>query len=250
MDHSSAADGSSDLATFLANFDALSTKDKTKALQHIIRQRRGETTKIPDSIAQPFSLPSTVQDAHSCHICQRLVLTRRPLNEILPHSIRNDGDERSYFNAIDVDGSERFDSNDVVLTKETLQQGIAQKCVLVEWLFTLLARGLLDLKTIVAKTASLPPQLETIRDVTDDLQYVSSEGVVISCYGIGSDESDEVILGLSYEIDPFIIDKTWNAANNVDRGWSFEAFASRYGGRLAAHFRISAAAGEFRWGFC
>jgi hypothetical protein len=82
----------------------------------------------------------------------------------------------------------------VVLAKETLQQGVAQNCVLVEWLFALLARGLLDLKTDIAKPVDLPSHLETIRHITDDLQYISSKGVVLNCYGFGGDAEDEIIV--------------------------------------------------------
>jgi hypothetical protein len=227
MDRSVADDGSSDLATFLATFDALSTKVKAKALQHLAHQQRGETSKFSSAITKPTSSAFAIQNAHSCHICQVLIITLKPR------------DERD----------ERFDSNNVVLTKETLKQSIARKCVLVKWLFTLLTRGLLDLKTMVAKTSSLPSHAEAMRDVTDDLQYISSEGVVISCYGVGNTESDEVVLRLNYEIDPFLIDKTWNAAYDADKGWSYEAFASRYTRRLTARSHISASAGEFCWNF-
>jgi hypothetical protein len=188
MDHTHVADnGSPDLAAFLATFDTLSTEDKTKALQHIISQRRGETSKSHIASTQSGSLASTVQHAHSCHICRQLVLT---------HKLRDDG-------------KTRLESNDVTLTKETLQQGVAQKCILVEWLFALLARGLLDLKTDIAKTISLPSHLETIRDITDDLQYLSPKGIALDCYGSTSDEEDEIVVRLEFEIDAVLIDQMW-----------------------------------------
>jgi hypothetical protein len=39
-------------------------------------------------------------------------------------------------------------------------------------------------------------------------------------------------------------DKMWTVTHELDRGWSYQAFESRYNRRLTAHLLISAAAGE------
>ncbi|KAF2827622.1 HET-domain-containing protein [Ophiobolus disseminans] len=215
-------DTRSNLADFLATFETLPANDKAEALKHIIRTQRGETTK-PLHASAPASLSSALADAHSCHICKRLSITQNPKEP---------------------DAWEpRFASEQIVLTKETLQQGLTQACILVKWAFVLLAQGLHDLKSDLSKRIILPSRPESIRDPSDDLQYLRAEGVVLDCHGLGGD-SDEIWIRLTYGIDPFLVDKLWNVAHDLREGWTYEAFESRYNRSVASPFRMTAAADD------
>jgi hypothetical protein len=208
-----------ELGAFLATFEALSSEDKAKALQHIIRTRRGEvlTTYKTDTVC-------ISPDVHSCHICRQLVITQKP----------HDDDDRHT----------RFESEDLVLSKETIQQGLAQKCIFIEWIFRFLVRGLHEFKSHIAKRVNPPSPLESVRDAADDLQYISTAGLLLTCDGWIDSDRSELMIWLWYEADPFLVDKLWSIAPDLHEGRPYDVFVRGYDNRVGGRFRMSAAAGK------
>jgi hypothetical protein len=208
-----------DILTILAAYDRLAVQDQAEVLQKLVRKRREATgtTDVPNQ--QPVVAKLTPSDAHTCHICRQLRIVRKEKGD-WPHYLESDW---------------------LALSKETLQQGLARKCVLVEWIFLLLARGLRDFKSDVIKRLALPSQLQTIRDASDDLEFVGSSGVLLGCAGYG--ENDEVNLQLKYDAEPILVDKLWNIDSNLHVGTNYAEFERRYDGDSWTRFRVSASAG-------
>jgi hypothetical protein len=206
-----------ELGAFLATFETLSTEDKAKALQHIICKRRGEvlTTYNTDTVCVP-------PDVHSCHICRQLVITQKPPD----------------------DGHTRFESEDLVLSKETIQQGLAQKCIFIEWIFRFLVRGLHEFKSHITKRVNPPSPLESVRDAADDLQYISTAGLLLTCDGWSDSDRNELMVWLWYEADPFLVDRLWSIAPDLHEGRPYDVFVRGYNNRVGGRFRMSAAAGK------
>jgi hypothetical protein len=209
-----------DILTILAAYDRLAEQDRAEVLHQLARKPRGETGTSDVPNQQLVVAKSAPSDAHTCHICRQLRIVQEEKGD-WPHYLESDW---------------------LALSKETLQQGLARKCVLVEWIFLLLARGLRDFKSDVIKRLALPSQLQTIRDASEDLEFVSASGILLGCAGYG--QNDEVNLQLKYDAEPILVDRLWNIDYNLHVGTTYAEFERRYDGDSWTRFRVSASAGK------
>ncbi|KAH8724539.1 hypothetical protein GQ44DRAFT_251380 [Phaeosphaeriaceae sp. PMI808] len=216
MDQPNTDNNRPELEAFLSTFEGLSVDDQATALQHMVRKGRGSSSIYKSNTIVDFSISA---NAHTCHICRRLEITYT----------RSD------------DGLTQYHSTKLTLTKETLQQGLIQKCILIEWVVILLGRGLHDLKSDITTRGTLMPRFETQKDFSDDLQYITSQGVFLDCYG---NDDDEITFQLTFDVDPFLIDKLWLNAYDLHKGRTFDAFERAYIGKVEDQLRISAAASK------
>ncbi|KAH7394193.1 hypothetical protein DE146DRAFT_122039 [Phaeosphaeria sp. MPI-PUGE-AT-0046c] len=206
-----------DLAAFLETFEALPEDDQTLIRQQLGQQGRDKARAV-DSDHTTIPLQFKRDQMHSCYICKQLVIFHRSLAE-------SNTDER----VLDVDH--------ITLTKDSLRQGLVHKCVLVEWIMPMLARGLRDLKQDLSKSVNDPSRIKTMHDVADDLQYISAGGLTVSCQSWERD--GEAQLHIEYEAEPYLIDRLWEATHGVRTSSSYRNFALQYDENIEAPFRVA-----------
>jgi hypothetical protein len=212
-----------DLTAFMETFEALCEDDQSLFRQQIEQQAPRETASVE---SKHSTIPPHLEREriHSCYICKQLVVFHRATGE----------------SNTDI----RFLNTDALtLTKDSLRQGIAHKCALVEWIMPILARGLRDLKSDLAKSVNDPLRVETMHNVADDLQYISAEGLMVSCQSWERD--GQALLHVEYEAEPYLIDRLWDAAHDVRAGSSYQNFSIRYNGNVKAPFRAAFPSGTY-----
>lgn len=209
----------SEVSALLAAVDALPDAAKSAALMHInsrLQARLSESLQVP-----------TLPKAHSCHICTRFVLHMSHWPTPMSDVSNADSD------VID------FTSEKIVLTKETLRQGLTQRCTLIEWIYSELAR---DLRSVESELAQHVRDVQlTAQGTTDHLFYISGNGV--SAEFSSSQEFDEMAICLRYEVEPFLVDRLWDRGIDLRRGRSYELFEGDYNAIAEITFRLSAAPG-------
>lgn len=169
-----------DLTAFIKTLDTLSEDDQRQLLRRFEQRATEETATVErNRMKAPLRLES--EQVHSCYICKRLVVFHRSTQE-------SNTDIRF------------LDAETLTLTKDSLRQGLAHKCILVGWILPILARGLRDPKTEWAKSANDPSQVEATHDVANDLQYISAEGLTISCQSWERD--GQALLRVECEAEP------------------------------------------------
>lgn len=232
------------LTTIVDALASSTPETKAEVLQHLTSKWGLDNPITTSNSAELGSTSgsSVLQEAHSCHICQRLALTRKLSTA------------RRIEIAVPIITSKRFiiTSERVTFTKDTLRQGLYHKCSLVEWIYTLLARNLRAFQSDLAKSLTIDEL--TAQGNTDHLQFISSKGVLVE---IKSDlrgiVGDHVNLCLAYEANPYLVDQLWNATHyettrfhRYDRSdedeskHAYEAFERKYNGSVEDLFRISA----------
>jgi hypothetical protein len=203
-----------ELAAFLASYHKLSDKDKGLALQNI-SQARVDTNDTLEEGYQHIS-------SHSCRICQRLIIgdVTQPLREgIPPYSV--------------LQGHATF-------TKKVLAQDIARDCILVQWIWSLLSRSTIKIKSELEQHGIHKPtgRNGALQRSSGDLDYISTESGLIVSLAVGY-RRDVATLALRYELEPVLMDKLWEAQPDKHRyDNDYESFTGRYSEPHTASLRL------------
>ncbi|KAF2793742.1 HET-domain-containing protein [Melanomma pulvis-pyrius CBS 109.77] len=219
---------SSDLATFLSSFDKLPAETKAIALRCILNEE-----KISDdsSTTSTIDLPPSDRNVHSCHICEKLVVK----HQLIQRGFRR-GIEREISSH---EGSIHF-------SKEALTQGLVRGCVLVQWAFALIHRGLESFKAEILQkclstvTTHVPNGFGT---AIEDLDYLSTEsGVTVNLNMsnvFGHDQERQARLGTKYDAAPFLVDRLWAASGDSRHNKTYEEFERNWSARNSTLLWVS-----------
>jgi hypothetical protein len=209
------------LDSFLAAFDNLSEADKAAALERIDKHR---TAINFDQNSPEDSTPGQHSDynAHSCHICQKLVVKE---------------------NVRTLEYGDRLSTQDgyVLLTKSAILKGVGRGCVLTQWVLALLNNSLVKFKSdldIRGVRLTRGSERDKIGSNADDLDYLSASGMV-TVYLTVPKYRQAARLSLSYELNPLLIDRLWDATANKDKyGNDYKGFVAKYTPLTGTTFRI------------
>jgi hypothetical protein len=241
-----------DLTAFLTIFDNLPAETKAIALQHFLKQEQGHDDV---TVKDHASTPSTIQDssisdhtAHSCHICSKLLVKHRvqPSDfSIVDYEFDNSLPRLCHLRT----GSLRF-------SKEALTQGLLKECVLVQWTFSLLRRGLATFKHEVLQKCpytAAPNADNGIETAIEDLDYIDTEKGVEVTLDLGMSFGDvqsfsPAKLEVIYSANSFLVDALWEATKTV-RKERYESFEQGWGAgvrgmRRAVETGVSVSASE------
>ncbi|KAF2177850.1 hypothetical protein K469DRAFT_349439 [Zopfia rhizophila CBS 207.26] len=211
----------SGLVAVLSSFNNLAEQEKIAAIQYILQDADRQR---PSTSTSSTRHSASSGDSHTCSHCKGL-------------TVINEGQAF-------VRGTRQHFAS-LYFSKEKLVQGLVNKCLLVEWIFRLLSRGLMKLKSDISdKNIHIPKARpnDSLGSVADDLDYLSTQtGVAVQA--IVNQGSGRLLI--TYDVEPFLLDQLWDASHDVDQFVNYQQFIGKYAGHVTAYpFQVFTTHGE------
>lgn len=209
-----------EIQSLLATFRSLSTEDQSAALR-LLEKSHGSNSSIDQHALTPSE--TFISRAHTCPLCQKLKLHL--------------GEDRTTFPLARDSGTLHF-------SKEDLVQGLAQKCLLVEWVLSELERSLFQFKSRLGSEGLTPTTSRGQQrppGPLDNLDYIdAARGVqcTVSLRFLASGGC-VAVMTVSFSNNALLMDKLYRTSHYSEQN-DFQRFYStsiKYGRGTGHHMK-------------
>ncbi|KAF3047604.1 hypothetical protein E8E12_010766 [Didymella heteroderae] len=221
------------LQAIVAAFTNLTDTQKTRVRETICSTRSGNKKDASDAPSAGLTTEVT-PNVHTCRICRRLVLSRREAPKDSRHAEAN----QTFWT---------FTTSTIWLDQDILGQGRSRTCLLVRWIFEVLAYSLFDFKKELSDKGIrqvVPLLTQEMEDSTNDLDYVHPKGIGIRMYFLPDGKQGWV--EFAFDANPYLLDQLYGASmRSHNASVDYCTFMKKHQSRMKLKVKVFTAASEF-----